>query len=209
MVQRKNSNASHNNERKNKQYNAMKPKQEVSFKKKNKGAGCFVCGSTDHWASACPDHKFKQEKKKPALEKKTTNMVVSETAEGTSRYGNLLSTVLSVCQSPEWWVDTGANIHVCADISLFSSYQCKGARALLMGNGSHAHVLGVGTVILKFTSGKMVLLKNVQHVPFIKKNLVSGSLLCRDGYKLVFESNKCILSKYGTFVGEGYDNGGL
>jgi hypothetical protein len=30
-----------------------------------------------------------------------------------------------------------------------------------MGNGSHARVLGVGTVILKFTSEKMVLLKNV------------------------------------------------
>jgi transposase InsO family protein len=54
-----------------------------------------------------------------------------------------------------------------------------------------------------------VLLKNVQHVPSIKKNLVSGSLLCRDSYKLVFESNKCILSKYGTFVGNGYDSGGL
>jgi hypothetical protein len=81
-------------------------------------------------------------------------MVVSETAEGTSRYGNLLPFVLSVCQSLEWWADTGANIHVCADISLFSSYQCKGARTLLMGNGSHACVLGVGIVILKFTSGK-------------------------------------------------------
>jgi hypothetical protein len=45
MVQRKNSNASHNNKRKNKQQNATKPKQEASFKKKNKGVGCFVCGS--------------------------------------------------------------------------------------------------------------------------------------------------------------------
>jgi hypothetical protein len=43
-----------------------------------------------------------------------------------------------------------------------------------MGNGSHARVLGVGTVILKFTSGKTVQLKNVQHVPSIKKNLVSA-----------------------------------
>jgi hypothetical protein len=49
----------------------------------------------------------------------------------------------------------------------------------------------------------------VQHVPTIKNNLVSGSLLCRDGFKLVFESNKCVLSKYGTFVGKGYDSGGL
>jgi hypothetical protein len=78
-----------------------------------------------------------------------------------------------------------------------------------MWNGSHAHILGVGIVILKFTSEKVVLMKNVQHVPSIKKNLVSGSQLCRDGYKIVFESNKCILSKYGTFVGKGYDSGSL
>jgi hypothetical protein len=45
--------------------------------------------------------------------------------------------------------------------------------------------------------------------PPSKKNLVSGSQLCRDGYKFVFESNKCILSKYGTFVGNGYDSEGL
>ena len=52
-------------------------------------------------------------------------------------------------------------------------------------------------------------LKNVQYVPSIRKNLISGSLLCRDGYKLVFESNKCVLYKYGTFVGKGYESGGL
>jgi hypothetical protein len=65
-------------------------------------------------------------------------------------------------------------------------------------------VHSVGTIDLKLTSGKTVQLKNVQHIPSIRKNLISGSLLCRDGYKLMFESNKCILSKYGTFVGKCY-----
>jgi hypothetical protein len=41
-----------------------------------------------------------------------------------------------------------------------------------MGNGSHAHILDVGMINLKFTSGKTVLLKNVQHVPSIKKTLL-------------------------------------
>jgi hypothetical protein len=45
-----------------------------------------------------------------------------------------------------------------------------------MGNGSHASVRGVGMVDLKFTSGKIVQLKNVHHVPTIRKNLVSVSL---------------------------------
>ena len=82
-------------------------------------------------------------------------MVISE-AGGTSGYDNLLPTILSVLCSPEWWVDTGASIHVCADASLFSSYQDSGTSSLLMGNRSHARVLGVGTVNLKFTSGKTV-----------------------------------------------------
>jgi hypothetical protein len=78
-----------------------------------------------------------------------------------------------------------------------------------MGNGAHTRVFGAGTVTLKFTSGKIIQLKNVQHVPTIKKNLVNGSLLCSYGFKLVFESNKYIIFKFGTFVGKGYDSGGL
>ena len=139
--------------------------------------------------------------------KKSANMI--EADGGTLGYGNLLPTILSVCHTPDWWIYTGANIHVCADISLFSSYQVGRTSSLLMGNGARAAVHGVGTVDLKLTSGKTVQLKNVQHVPLIRKNLISGSLLCRDGYKLVFESNKCILSKYGTFIGKGYESGGL
>jgi hypothetical protein len=52
-------------------------------------------------------------------EKKKVNLVTANKAD--DRYGNF-STVLSVFQSPSWWVNTCANIHVCADISLFSSY---------------------------------------------------------------------------------------
>jgi hypothetical protein len=134
-------------------------------------------------------------------------MIVSE-GGGTTGYGNFLPTVLSVCSSPEWWIDTGANIHVCANISMFSSYQVGGTTSLLMENGAHVRVLGAGTVTLKFTSGKTIQLKNAQHVPTIKNNLVSGYLPCRDGFKLVFESNKCIISKFGTFVGKVYDSEG-
>ena len=78
-----------------------------------------------------------------------------------------------------------------------------------MGNSASASVHGVGTVDLKFSSGRIVQLKNVQHVPAIKKNLVSGSLLCRERFKSVFESNKLVVTKYGLFVGKGYECGGM
>ena len=77
-----------------------------------------------------------------------------------------------------------------------------------MGNGSHASVRGIGTVYLKFTLGKIVQLKNVQHVPTIRKNLVSASLLLRAGFKVVLESNKVVMSKHGQFIGKGYECGG-
>ena len=102
-----------------------------------------MCDSLDCFAAKCSNRKGK----------KSANMVISE-AGGTSEYSILLPTVLSVFCSPEWWVDTGTNIHVCADASLFSSYQVSGTASLLMGNGSHARVHGVGTVNLKFTSGR-------------------------------------------------------
>jgi hypothetical protein len=113
VVQKNNSNKSHNKKKKNKQENPTKTKQATNFKKKNKG-NCFVCGDPSHFASECENHKWKGNKK-------SANMVIGETV-GTSRYGNILPIVLSVCHSSEWWIDTGANIHVCADISLFSSY---------------------------------------------------------------------------------------
>jgi hypothetical protein len=30
--------------------------------------------------------------------------------------------ILLACQSTDWWLNTGANIHVCSTLNLFSSY---------------------------------------------------------------------------------------
>jgi hypothetical protein len=78
-----------------------------------------------------------------------------------------------------------------------------------MGNTSVTSILGVGMVELKLTLGKTVHLKNVQHAPTINSNLISVSLLCQDGYMLVFESNKVVMSMFGNFIGKGYISRGL
>jgi hypothetical protein len=198
---------SHNKGKAKQNQNNNKPKQTTTFKKKKKNKedeGCFMCGSPDHWAKKCPNHKGR----KPQPEQKTVNMVVSTSRDRTSGYSNL-PYVLSVFQSTTWWLDSGANIHVCSDLSLFSSYQVTRDSSVMMWNGSHASVHGVGMVNLKLTSGKIVQLKNMQHVPSINKNLVSDSLPCRDGFKVVLESNKFVMSKCGQFIGKGYVCGGL
>jgi hypothetical protein len=67
---------------------------------------------------------------------------------------------------------------------------------VIMSYESHTFVHGVGTIDLKLTLKMIVQLKSVQLVPSINKNLVSDSLLCRDSFTVVLESNKFIMSKY-------------
>jgi hypothetical protein len=70
---------------------------------------------------------------------------------------------------------------------------------VMMGNGSHASVHGVGTVDLRLTSGKIVQLKNVLHVPSINKNLVSGFVIPRSkivGTKPPYVCLGCFIHTY-------------
>jgi hypothetical protein len=189
---------------KNKNKTNWKPKakQNTDFKKKKKNLAdltCFVCGESGHIARKCRKRKGKK-----GDGQKTANVAIADV--GNSRY---VPQILLACQSIDWWLDTGANVHVCSDLNLFSSYQATDSSAILMSNGSRVVVHGIGRVDLKLTSGKTLSLKNVQHVLGIYRNFISDSLLCRDGFKLVFESNKFIVSKFGLFIGKGYDSGGL
>ena len=77
-------------------------------------------------------------------------------------------------QSTDWWIDISANVYVCADKSLFSTYQVYG-NIVKTGNASAAYVRDERRVDLILTSGKIFTLYKVQHVPEVKKNLISDS----------------------------------
>ena len=47
------------------------------------------------------------------------------------------------------------------------------------------------------------------YVPKLRKNLISGHVLNKCGYKQVYEFDKYILSKSGVFVGFGYYNNSM
>nr|GEY20615.1 zinc finger, CCHC-type [Tanacetum cinerariifolium] len=109
-----------------------------------------------------------------------------------------------------WWIDSGATTHVCKDRCWFKIYEpVEDGSVLYMGDDHFAPVQGKGSVALEFSSGKTITLFNVLYVPKLRKNLVSGPMLNKRGYKQVYESDKYILSKSGVFVGFGYYYNGV
>ena len=102
-------------------------------------------------------------------------------------------------------MDTRATRHVCLEKKMFSTYNPVGnGGKIFMENSSTSKIKGIGKVVLKMTTGKFLTLKDVLHMLNIQKNLVSGSLLSKNGFKLVFESDKFSLFKSGMYVGKGY-----
>ncbi|KAL0394318.1 UNVERIFIED_CONTAM: hypothetical protein Slati_4398000 [Sesamum latifolium] len=104
----------------------------------------------------------------------------ARTSEATEGYVFVQPELLTIYESCDWLIDTGANVHVCADKSLFVSYQTITGRTVSMGNSSTAEVLGIGSVDLKFPSGRILSLKRVHHVPTVGRNIMSGSVIVRE-----------------------------
>ncbi|KAL0342899.1 UNVERIFIED_CONTAM: hypothetical protein Sangu_1177300 [Sesamum angustifolium] len=127
--------------------------------------------SVGHWAKLCPNKKAK---------KAVVNMVVggssgASTSGATEGYVSVQPELLTIYELCDWLIDTGANVHVCADKSLFVSYQAITGKAVSMGNSSTAKVLGIESVDLKFPSGSILSIKRVHHVPTVRRNIISGS----------------------------------
>ena len=54
-------------------------------------------------------------------------------------------------------------------------------------------MIGIGTITFERESGNPFLLKNVMHVPSLKKNLVLVTMLEDRGYDVVFSEGKAFL----------------
>ena len=77
---------------------------------------------------------------------------------------------------------------------------------MFMGDSRSIPVIGKGKVLLKQTFGTVLVLNDVFHVPDIRWNLVSISLLGKIGVKILFDSDKIVLTKNNAFVGKDYCN---
>ncbi|GKA75222.1 pol polyprotein [Tanacetum coccineum] len=149
---------------------------------------CYNCDQPGHRAANCKMPKRVNPRQANMVDENVDMIaMVSDVCAMISEV-NLVGT-----NNSGWWIDTGATRHVCADKSMFHSFRAvDNGQKLYMGNSATADIKGEGDVILKMTSEKELKLTNVLYVPEIRKNLVSGWLLNKFGFRLVFESDKFV-----------------
>ncbi|KAL0462590.1 UNVERIFIED_CONTAM: hypothetical protein Slati_0146600 [Sesamum latifolium] len=130
------------------------------------------------------EHQPRVKVNKVKIGQAVVNMVVggsssASTSGATEGYASVQPELLTVYEPCDWLIDTGVNVYVCADKSLFVSYQAVSGRTISMGNSSTAEVLGIGSVDLKFPSGRILSLKRVHHILTVRRNIISGSIIVR------------------------------
>lgn len=124
---------------------------------------------------------------------------------------NVIATVISevnlVTGVKGWMIDSGATNHICANQYEFSSYTSIGesTKCVYIGDNRAVPVLAKGKY-LKLTSGKVLSLFDVLHVPLIKHNLVLVQLFGKTKVKASFDGGIVTLFKHDIYVRKGYLN---
>lgn len=88
-----------------------------------------------------------------------------------------------------WWFDTGCSVHITNYLQGFQSQESKNKEhySVYVGNGSRVNVESVGQVMLKLSSGYVLVLNNVLYVPSMRRNLLSATKFVQDGFSYVGE----------------------
>ena len=83
-----------------------------------------------------------------------------------------------------WFLDSGASFHMTGDKYLFTDLDGKDLGVHIeMGDDSRYSATGIGTISFERESGKPFILKDVMHVPRLKKNLIFVAMLEYKGYE--------------------------
>ncbi|KAI5417662.1 hypothetical protein KIW84_042324 [Lathyrus oleraceus] len=179
---------------------------------------CWKCGKTGHFKKDCRSDKKHDNANASGSGKGSKDQSENQGQKSIRDLNSLIKHSVSLNSEAfyvqddaiAWWIDSDATTHVCKDRFWFKTLvPVEDGFVLYMGDNHFAPVEGKGNVVLEFSSGKTITLFNVLYVPKLRKNLISGPVLNKLGYKQVCESDKYVLSKSGVFVGFGYYNNGM
>ncbi|MCO5578916.1 hypothetical protein L7F22_032765 [Adiantum nelumboides] len=93
-----------------------------------------------------------------------------------------------------WYFDSGASRHITSRKDLFCSLDAApvGKKVTCSNNASYP-IKGIGKILITISDGSDLCLPDVLYVPMIKKNLLSVSSLAKNGLRVIFEDDRCIV----------------
>ena len=103
------------------------------------------------------------------------------------------------------YLDSGCSHHITGDKAMFSSISPKDGGYATFGDNAKGKIVGEG----KVGKSPNPTNENVLLVDGLKHNLLSISQFCDKDYKVVFESNKCVVldkNECALFVGSRHNN---
>uniref|UniRef100_A0A803Q6S7 CCHC-type domain-containing protein n=1 Tax=Cannabis sativa TaxID=3483 RepID=A0A803Q6S7_CANSA len=142
---------------------------------------CYVCNKPTHLRKDCPILKSYNSKK---------DGDAGVVSDGDDSDGYDSASVLVITKNDRdkvWIIDSGCSFHICPDKSQFSNYQSRNSGTVKLGDNHSCSIQGIGTIKLQLDNGKVVELKQVRHVPDLKRNLISVAMLDHEGFKVKIE----------------------
>lgn len=174
---------------------------------KYKNLECGYCHKIGHIKKNCYKIKFNKEKIKQVEE--IENKIKAKAQEAAVK---MIQQAESQDEKMEWYVDSGASLHICSNLSFFRSIQNTDEK-FKVANGHEVKANGVGTIetyIISTNNQKIkLILKNVLYLKNNNfSNIISVAKLLQDNCSLHFENNCCSIKiNKDTFTTERKLNG--
>ncbi|XP_022889192.1 uncharacterized protein LOC111404645 [Olea europaea var. sylvestris] len=108
-------------------------------------------------------------------------------------------------QNRMWVIDSGASFHATSNRELFTSYEPRNLGKVYLGDDQPCDVVGKGEIQIKL-NGSVWKLKDVRHIPNLRKNLISVGQLSNEGYVITFNSDIWKVSRGAMTIARGKKN---
>ena len=128
---------------------------------------------------------------------------VTSTSKG---YGTLIFSPES--KEDSWVLDSGASFHATSQKELFERYVPGNLGKVYLGDNQPCAIVRKGVAKVKL-NGLVWELKDVRHIPNLRKNLISVGQLANEGYTTFFQGDDWKISKGTMTIARGKKSGTL
>ena len=167
---------------------------------------CNFCKKKGHLKKDCWKLKAKQ-----SDESKSTKAISAEASyvEGEEYDVGALVVTSEYKGGDSWILDSGCSRHITFNSRFFSTYQKVDGRKVTMGNEASCPIVGIGDVKIVMFDGVERTLTGVLHVPGMNKNIISLSILDKEGFKCIGEGGVLKVGKGPNLFLKGSINDGV